>query len=715
MKKFFTTFIKQLIFLIFILSLFSFRNLYSLDSKDFVVFLTAEVSKTETPSIKINWKTAGYSKEYHVYRKVKESNYWGNEIAILDSTKTSFIDNNVTVGDGYEYQVLAYSIKLEGKDTLKYFAAGYIYAGIEVKPIESYGTVLLIVESNLQFYFQNKIDRLKDDLLTEGWNVNIQYVTRSDSNNNVSPTVVRNIIKQEYAKDKSINTVFLFGRVPVPYTGNFGPDAHDNHQGAWPADVYYGILDDTYWTDSYVNTDSNGVLKPSRNENRNIPGDGKFDQTYIREGDVVLRIGRVDFYNMPAFKKTEEDLLGEYLDKDHLYRSGEMSYVMRSLVDINFQPSYSAANEGGLEMGFGASGWRNFAPFFGMDSIKNVDWFTNLKTDNYLWAYGCGAGWYTSADKIGNTTNFADTNQKKAIFTMLFGSYFGDWDSQNNFLRAGLCSSPSILTCAWAGRPQWYLHHMALGLPIGYSTMLSQNNGQTYIPNICYTPRYKNGVVYTYGNLMAHVALMGDPTLRMYMGTVSPAKNLSVIQPAGEHVEISWEKSDNQGEYLYNVYLSSSKDGPFTKINEVLLSDTSFTDPEIRDGIVYYMVRDFKVQNTMSGSFYNSGIGVMKSIQATDVNETVTFINSLTLSPNPATTNVNIELSLEKNAAVSLDIYDVNGNRVINLCSRNLAIGTHSFAWNMLNHNNLKVSPGVYFVKLTGIGISNAVKFIVMP
>jgi flagellar hook assembly protein FlgD len=105
----------------------------------------------------------------------------------------------------------------------------------------------------------------------------------------------------------------------------------------------------------------------------------------------------------------------------------------------------------------------------------------------------------------------------------------------------------------------------------------------------------------------------------------------------------------------------------------------------------------------------------MKSILATEVNEKVEIENSITLSPNPASTNINIELSLEKDAVVSLDIYDVNGNRVVNICSRYLAGGTHSFAWNMLNSRNQKVSYGVYFAKLTGIAITNAVKFIIMP
>ena len=48
---------------------------------------------------------------------------------------------------------------------------------------------------------------------------------------------------------------------------------------------------------------------------------------------------------------------------------------------------------------------------------------------------------------------------------MFFGSYFGDWDSQNDFLRAALATTNYTLTSAWVGRPYWFFHHMALGKP----------------------------------------------------------------------------------------------------------------------------------------------------------------------------------------------------------------------------------------------------------
>jgi hypothetical protein len=47
-----------------------------------------------------------------------------------------------------------------------------------------------------------------------------------------------------------------------------------------------------------------------------------------------------------------------------------------------------------------------------------------------------GDGTYTSAAT--NTTAQLAASDPRVVFTMWFGSYFGDWDSHNNFLRATL-------------------------------------------------------------------------------------------------------------------------------------------------------------------------------------------------------------------------------------------------------------------------------------
>ncbi len=102
------------------------------------------------------------------------------------------------------------------------------------------------------------------------------------------------MIVTESVTDPTIESLFILGHVPVPYSGNI-LGAHANHQGAWPADLYYGELDGE-WTDYLVTNTS-----ASRVANHNVPGDGKFDQTFL-PSDVDLMVGRVDLNRMPELE-----------------------------------------------------------------------------------------------------------------------------------------------------------------------------------------------------------------------------------------------------------------------------------------------------------------------------------------------------------------------------------------------------------------------------
>src|SRR5438093_1179958 len=132
------------------------------------------------------------------------------------------------------------------------------------------------------------------------------------------PTVKALIAADYNADPANVRALFLFGHVPVPYSGNIIPDGHyPDHQGAWPADAYYGDIDG-HWTDLKV---SSVIASDARN--RNVPGDGKFDQSEI-PSPVELEVGRVDLAKLPgrtslagpATFPSELELLRQYLNKD---------------------------------------------------------------------------------------------------------------------------------------------------------------------------------------------------------------------------------------------------------------------------------------------------------------------------------------------------------------------------------------------------------------
>jgi len=73
--------------------------------------------------------------------------------------------------------------------------------------------------------------------------------------------------------------------------------------------------------------------------------------------------------------------------------------------------------------------------------------------------------------------------------------------------------------------------------------------------------------------------------------------------------------------------------------------------------------------------------------------------------PNPFNAATTIELELSSAADVDLSIYNINGQKVVNLRSGSMEAGSHSVIWNSPN------SPsGVYFARLTTNGVSKSHK-----
>ncbi|MFM9945247.1 MAG: T9SS type A sorting domain-containing protein, partial [Bacteroidia bacterium] len=541
-------------------------------SVDYTVQAWVTVNKT-TPSITINWQKVAGATKYNIYRKAKEDASWGTvEKGSVNGTDTTWTDKDVKVGIVYEYNI----IKVVGTQNS---AITYILSGIEVPAVHSRGNCLVLVEKELAISLSGDLDAYYRDIAADGWKVYGLQVSKTDSIQKV-----RREIKKIDAQSGGLKTLVILGHVPVPYAGNFGqgnygsaPDGHvPDHNGAWPTDSYYAI-DYNDWTDFETNT--SGI---TRAENKNLPGDSKWDDTEF-PGLIKYYTGRIDLSNMPKFTKTEAELTKQYIKKAHDFRYKITKTVDKGVIDENFAASYGA---------FASTGWRNFSVMFGPKNITEADYFTTCQSENLLFAYGTGAGSYTACNGIGTTDDFV--TKKGAIFNMLFGSYFGDWDNVNNILRAPLASAENGLTNAWSGRPYWQNHPMALGEPIGYCAMITQNNRGLYTYNV-----FANTVP---------IGLMGDPTLRLNM-IAPPTSVVATPQSNNTKVSLSWTASTEAGVIGYYIYRSSTPLSINVPVNSVPVTGTSFVDNTPFQGTNYYLVKAVKLTTTASGSYYNLSHG----------------------------------------------------------------------------------------------------------
>jgi hypothetical protein len=668
------------------------------DSKDFAVLVNARAEKSPTPKIIISWSKSEQAVAYYIYRKeVTDEAFYDISIATLDSSVTSFEDKNVVVGKTYEYEIRSYclgSVSQNGKNVVfDYYGFGYIASGIEIPEINSYGKVLILVDETMFDGLLTEINTLREDLREEGWSVVLQKVPRVDVFDGAKVQQVKTLIKDEWAKDKAnLKSIYLLGRVPVPYSGQLNPDGHGDHLGAWPADVYYGYMDgESNWSDTFINC----IVDGQRSENKNIPGDGKFDISYSDYYKQKIPVGRVDFYNMGWFYDTtkvnpEMELVRQYLNKAHNYRHGLLNVQTRGILSVNFSPA------GNLEAGFGSSGWRNLACLTGKDNLLDADILKTISTDTYLWTYGCGGGWFQGASGIGDSKQIA-AQPMNTVFTMLFGSWFGDWDSPNNFMRAPLATMPSALTCAWAGRPHWYFHHMGINYPIGYSQLLSHNNYDLYK-----TFQLISGEFIASSNRGVHTALMGDPTLRMMTSFIPKPSNLTGTLNKDGKVELTWVEPPKGPVILkYNIYRSLTKYGIYEKINTDYLTSPTFIDDFKFDGTVYYEVRSVMINESMTASFYNTSRGVFTEILLTGIEDNILFDKELTIYPNPAVNDIEIGFNIAKSGNCKIQIIDLQGNIFSTIFDNYAGAGEYKFKYDLKDKSGNKLNSGIYIIKMS--------------
>ncbi|MCE0483987.1 MAG: hypothetical protein LV479_07095, partial [Methylacidiphilales bacterium] len=457
--------------------------------RDTGIGLNATIANTP-PNITLNWAApdTGDVEWVGIYRKLPTDTAWTQLIAspALKRTALAWTDTSVKPETMY-----AYKIKRRINNAISPYGYGYCWAGISVPPVHSRGTAILVIESSVAKPLAKEIATLISDLNGDGWIVKQHIVDARpvDTRDYAEAVVnVRKMIQADYRANPSVDAVILVGHVPVPYSGAVTLDGHDFHVGAWPADSYYGDMTGT-WTDTNVN------INVSHPWNRNVPGDGKFDQN-SSPAPVELQVGRVDMSNLPDFTQanetapaTEVRLLRKYLDRDHRWRQGQVKVARRGVV-MDFWLDGGGTSPWGWVMS-SSDGWRNLVTDVGRSQVVafiptddgSEDYEGKrpglvralLSKQDYLWAFGSSWGRLDYANDISSTPLLAKLNCQ-CVFLLLYASGIADWDCANNLLRAHLAADGLTLSAMYSETPHVYMFPMGMGGTLGECVRLSMNN-----------------------------------------------------------------------------------------------------------------------------------------------------------------------------------------------------------------------------------------------
>ncbi len=538
------------------------------------------------PAITLHWAPDAVQTplSHSIRRKAPGDSSWGPAL-VLPGDALSYTDTSALPGLAYEYEIT--------KQHATYTGYGYVQAAIALPPVESRGALVLLVDQRHSAALAPELARLQDDLAGDGWRV-----LRHDVPPELPPPAVRSLIREAArAHPGEVRSVFLLGRIAVPYSGRMAPDGHADHVGAWPADAYYGDLDGE-WSDSWVDFTQTAHPDPEQRARlSNLPGDGKFDHSSL-PSELELAVGRVDLSRLPAFAESETELLRRYLEKNHRFRHGSTPVTRRALAADHI--GFLAGGES-----FATGVYSAFSALVGPDRITNLNtrfpgrtgmWLPTLAAEDHLLAFGAGWGTFTSAQGIASSQAFA-TQAPRAVFTFLMGSYFGDWDTTDNLLRASLASPGLGLAAAWTGRPHWFLHPMATGGTIGEATLLTQNNRQTYRAPVNTLPGF------------VHIALMGDPTLRLH--PLRPPTGLRG-ETRPESLVLTWTPSPD-AELGHHVYRAPARDAAFTRLSTTPILGGRFVDPAPAGPDAVYLVRPLRLETGTGGSYHNLGQGALWS------------------------------------------------------------------------------------------------------
>lgn len=506
-----------------------------------------------------------------VYRKTKSATSW-TQIASGITIK-SYVDSSISPNTEYEYMFEATTSSYM-TDIYGYISVAY---NLELDSVVNRGDILVVVESLLFPSLSTELSDLENDLISDGWNP--LFISHSSS------TGVSDLKSRIDSADgvHGLDAVYLIGHLPVPYSGEIMPDGHTDHRGAWPTDLYY-VTPATDWSDVHVIR-----TNTARPANENIRHDGKFDQNTI-SSELMCPIGRVDFYNLTKSPTSELQMVKDYLEKASDYKRGHINPMEVGIIEDNFTS---------ISEGFASNGFGNFSAICD-DSLVVSDVLTGLVNNgNYKWLYVCGPGTDTSMSGFATVSQLHNADYQ-GVFGMMLGSYFGDWNTQDNLMRSSMANG-KLLTNVWAGRPNWFFHHMGLDNPIGYSVKKSienEDNTGDYMYRI--PGNYPRGV---------HMNLLGDPTLRNTYLPVLSNFNAITNNSTGNTL-LSWTPPSAAVDKI-KIHKYDNIANEYKLLTELGANDSSFSDTTTWGTNSYYIGYTSLIEN-QSGSYYSQSSGTFK-------------------------------------------------------------------------------------------------------
>lgn len=460
-----------------------------------------------------------------------------------------------------------------------------VFSGIELNHDEQKGGVLVLMDSNLHPLISTTYEEYQQTLIADGWKVYLLLVSPEEKD-----IEVKNKIRQVYAQDPDLRSLFIIGDVARPLSGVVSaPDGHGYHTGAWIADGFYADMD-YEWTDHYaVDTLNTYPI----HENR--IGDGRYDHTTL-PSDAELEVGRLYFEHLPIFEEQPYELYQRYLEKNIRFRKSQMNFNNDYFLHWNNAAYPDRMHRNMFLLSENAHKSKRIT------QTANTQPDIDLGIDSYLYGSinGFGAPGGQSINGRITSANFKNDSMQVA-FLSLAASNIGNWTYASQLMNATLASKSPTLITTWGvfNMPTQYLKS---GETFGYCHRKGANNRAIGSGNyVAFSSNDSDEVAAT---------LWGDPTLTMHI--VQPVSDVQ-LDTDNESVVIDWG-SPQENILGVHIYRAQGEDGDYVKISEEIVNSNTYTDLSPHNGLNRYMIRSVRLDTSASCSYFNYANGVQASV-----------------------------------------------------------------------------------------------------
>jgi C1A family cysteine protease len=225
-------------------------------------------------------------------------------------------------------------------------------------------------------------------------------------------------------------------------------------------------------------------------------------------------------------------------------------------------------------------------------------------------------------------------------------------------------------------------------------------------PTTTYLDEAIDGGTYSYYVTAVYDSVESDPSGTISVELVLPIPTGLIAESVGPNISLSWDAISTSRDFIeYKIY----------RDNEHFDSTTQlfYVDLNLPTGLYSYYLTALYSGDWESESSNVVGI----NHNNTDANGIqIPFVNSLNSNyPNPFNPETAIYFSVAQTSSfVSLEIYNLKGQKIKTLVNDVLSAGSHSIIWYGTDANEKSVASGVYLYKMKTGNYTSTKKMILM-